>query len=37
MQVMSQNGQTHFDILATYAARFFKCVWLSWDVTCIQV
>ena len=29
---MSQNGQTHFNILAAFAARLLKCVCSFWDI-----
>ena len=31
--IMSKNGQTHLKNLATFAARFLKCVWPFWDIT----
>ena len=29
---MSQNGQTRFKNLVTYAARILKYVWSFWDI-----
>ena len=34
---MPENGQTHFNNLAAFAARFLKCVWLFWNIICQRV
>ena len=33
---MSENGQTHSKNLAVFVAKFLKCVWPFWDITCIN-